>query len=249
MSALAGVTLVVGAWAGCSDSSACASDHDCFGGEVCRGGSCLAVVDTDAGNQGGANNAHHDDAGTASDTSASNNGGAGDAGGSSDTGSNNGDAGLACEADPFNSTCQPDSYETNNTWTDSYHLDANTPFGCFSQFRSLDQTLDATLCATEQADFYDFMYNPCHDTAYYIDFDFEPKNECSAALVDFEFMNHACGDDPNVSCQELANGGRKIRFIVDASEASQSQAAYFSVTPASDQKVEVPYTLRVQIHQ
>ncbi len=222
----------------CSDSAACESDSDCFGGETCRGGQCLVVVGSDAGNNNTSTNNDTD-------------GGTGNNSGTDTGGSNNNTGEPECVADPFEDSCEDDQYEPNEEWIESAHVfDANTPFGCFSEFRPIDETITATLCPLETADYYDFSYNTCKDHAYYIDFEFRPTNQCTQALVNFEFKNHPC-DEENTSCEQLENGGLRIRHIVEQTPVqSQNQAAYFAVSPgSSDQKVKVPYEITVKLHK
>lgn len=237
----------------CSDSSACETTDDCFGGEVCRGGECLVVVEGDAGNNGSDNNGTGNNG--AGDAGPSNNGTSTDAAGNNGSGNNgtanNGTGGPECAVDPFDTECANDSYEPNESWTDSEHyFDANTPFGCFSEFRPIDDTISATLCPLESADYFDFMYNTCKDYAYNIEFEFRPTNQCTNELVNFEFMNHSC-EDADTNCEALENGGMRIRHIVAQTPVqSNTKAAYIRVVPgSSEQKVQVPYEIKARLYQ
>lgn len=231
----------------CSDSAACETTNDCFGGEVCRGGQCLVVADSDAST---ANNDTHtsNDGGTTSDGGGTDD----DSGTTGDTGSpNNNNGGPECIADPFNDTCENDQYEPNEEWIDSEHVfDANNAFGCVVDFRPIDETISATLCPLEQADYFDFAYNTCKDYAYYIEFEFRPTNQCTAELVNFEFSNHSCEDD-DTNCTPLENGGMRIQHIVAQTPVQSNRTpAYFGVTPGStDHKVQVPYEISVRLYK
>lgn len=230
-------TIAACALTACSDSAACETPDDCFGGEVCRGGKCLALADGDASPNNTPNDSGTDDDSGSTDE---------------DTGNPNNNHGEPkCLADPFNETCENDQYEPNEEWIEAEHIfDANNAYGCVVDFRPIDETFTATLCPLEQADYYDFAYNTCKDFAYYIVFEFRPTNQCTTELVDFEFSNHSC-EDEDINCTALENGGMRIQHIVEQTPMqSDRRPAYFAVTPGSpEQKVRVPYEIKVRLHK
>lgn len=228
---------------GCSSDTSCNADSDCFSGEICNSGSCSQGTRADApGNQ---NSNTTDDSGTPNiGTTGINGSGTPDIGTTGMTPSDTGTITYdTCEVDLMDSSCADDSYEPNDEWIYGKKL-SETQAGCqtTSTFVALDKSVEATMCARDEYDWYYIDFTPCVNDDFDIIWTLTYPEECSEELYDFESLSFDCSSDAD--CRKM-DGGATIHIRVKESEQRASQLSYVAVKNLSE-NFQSNYTLRVE---
>lgn len=237
---------------GCPSDDACATDADCFAGEVCAQGHCAP---DDGGNGGpGEDGGADEDGGDGSDDGGRDDDGGSGGDGDSDTDSNTGsdtDSGTdmqpgTCEVDPFTYQCSDDGYEEDDEWIDGTKLVGET-VGCSPDFQPVDETFVATMCPLDGSDWFYVDFRSCDGMDYVLEFQLEVDEECAGVGdIQFEPLSFECSED-FVQCTEV-DGVPTIRMIVSDTLANL-QSSYVRVHISDRDDLTFDYRLRVVVRE
>lgn len=212
-----------------SGGTPCNSDADCFAGEVCRAdGYCGDPVvtvgggDTGAG-EGDASGDRNGDASTQRDAGTRDDGTPDplDMGGGTDT-TVSPDvtppvdmAVPACFGDPF-VACMDEEDPDNNSFPGE-RAEARSK-GCLSTgFEGMDITISGRMCPLDPMDMYEFTFIECYvdEGSFVVEAILDVKDDCDPDTILFDVGGVGTCDsgDPNIRCETLADGKRRIQVL------------------------------------
>lgn len=222
--------------AGCAGDSAraCADQSDCFVGELCVTGRCESEQQL---NNGGG------------DTT-----GAGNNGHLEDGGSHSGNNDNACIADPFEGSCEPDEFEPNEQWIDSF-LIAKDESWCADEDTFVEaRQYSARLCGSDH-DAYQIRVrksaNTCISGRTRIRVTIEVESiQCAPELFDiYPYWNtgqSACENDEYVQCTR-SDDGRQLEIVWAEPESFEFYRDVNFVVETFEPNFKLDYDFSVEV--
>lgn len=133
-------------------------------------------------------------------------------------------------------SCTKDQFEENDDPDNAYNLQSDA--GCFrdrDEFEARDFSIDATLCAIDDGDWYTFRYAFCALRKKLI-VEVYPKNDCSGEEYDVRVEGYDCNEpNPSVQCRSLEDGAKRISVLLDTDDDLRADFIKFGVVPLQDE--------------
>lgn len=249
---------------GCGDTTDCSTDGDCFSGEYCADGTCVAgerplemnnLNNANNTSNNGSNNANNMGSNNVSANNTSSNN-VNNTNNTNNTNTNNTNnvnntnniGSDACVVDPFDPpACELDD---NDSFAEAFH---DRTVACQNDgFVPLDKTISAAICLRETVDKYSQLYVDCDDQSFVFEVTFTPKTDCDPSLYNFDVFiaGLSCEDDgtePGIRCETLSDGSQRAQVIVPPGRSVNS--GRFEVEALQPDTIQLEYDLRVVIRQ
>lgn len=170
-----------------------------------------------------------------------------------------------CVVDPFSASCSDDDYEPNEDELGAELLTGQVG-GCSGwgdDIETFDQSRhDATLCPTD-SDWFKYEVNPCDNRSFIVEIYVEPTQNCDPTAYDLilrvgedqllaSCIDPATETGTNWQCAALANGGKKLSYLVGANDRGSGYTQTVEIRPTVDddgRAILFDYDLRVRIKQ
>lgn len=161
-----------------------------------------------------------------------------------------------CAVDPFMPpACSPGEGEPNDTWLDAHAINSHDEdTGCSANgYLPLDRTIQSSLCASENDDYYEVRVRKCTDSGLLVRWTLTPSANCGVDILDVSVPIGSHDTEPcnegDVTCTISEDGTVAIVQRIAPDRNNIFRTAYLRVSTGERRDIAVDYTLRVVVER